>query len=149
MTGRRVVTKTLTGFSTAHRVWSSGSHCQFIHGYDRTFTFTIEGEPDPTTGFVFDFGNFKQIKANLENQFDHTLCVAADDPHLQTFEDGDGSLWDLRVMTHPGMEGAAKWAYNMANPIVQESTGGKARVVAVEARENNKNSATFLAPEVS
>ena len=33
-----------------------------------------------------DYGGLKELKSVLEDQFDHTLLVAMDDPELETFK---------------------------------------------------------------
>jgi 6-pyruvoyltetrahydropterin/6-carboxytetrahydropterin synthase len=32
-----------------------------------------------------DYGGLKELKKTLEDQFDHTLIVAADDPEMETY----------------------------------------------------------------
>ncbi len=33
-----------------------------------------------------DYGGLKELKKTLEDQFDHTLIVAADDPEMETYK---------------------------------------------------------------
>lgn len=138
--GKFRVQKTLTGFSCAHRQWKADSHCSFVHGYDRSFTFWIEADELDSNGWVFDFGGFRLVRKALEDQFDHTLVLASDDPSLDAFRllHADGVV-NLKIMDHPGMEGAASWVFSKAGIMVSQQTAGRATLVGVEARENDRN----------
>ncbi len=138
------VVKKLDGFSCAHRHYAASSHCQYVHGYERSFRLVIEGQPDPTTGWVIDFGAFKPLRAQLAHQFDHTLIISAEDPLRSLFEklDETGGC-QLRIMDNPGMEGAARWVWDAAQEFVRETTEGRARLVEVEAREADRNAVRY------
>lgn len=140
------VAKSLTGFACAHRHFAATSHCRFVHGYERSFTLIIEGAVDPETGWVIDFGAFQPLRRALENQFDHTLIIAPEDPlreHFETLDDAGGC--QLRVMEHPGMEGAARWVWDIASTFITDTTGGRASLVEVEARESGQNAVRYRA----
>lgn len=139
------VTKTLRGHSTAHRVWDTESHCRFVHGYDRTFEIVFGCDrTDERTGFVVDFGSLTTLKKHIEDQFDHTLIVAPSDPLLDRFRQlHELGAVDLRIMEHPGMEGAACWVFHQAMVWAQHTTEGRAWCVSVTAHENDKNAATY------
>lgn len=138
------VVKTLSGFSCAHRLWTADSHCSFIHGYDRKFDLEISAHTLDDNGWVYDFAGFKQVKKALEDQFDHTLCISRDDPHVDTLRalDQDGAV-DLRLMDHPGIEGAVDWARNYIGPMVMGHTDGRAWLSGVTCWENAKNRVTW------
>jgi 6-pyruvoyltetrahydropterin/6-carboxytetrahydropterin synthase len=143
---RYQVSKTLSDFPCVHRCWQHTGKCRLLHGYDRSFTLTFEAvELDPVTGFVLDFSDMKDIKQLLDDQFDHTTIVAADDPVLpQLKELAELGVVDLRIMDHPGMEGAAKWTLEQISELLSVKTNGRVSLVAVEARENYKNAATVF-----
>ena len=138
---RHQVVKTFSDYPCCHRVWNHGGKCSRLHGYDRIFAITFEAdELDADTGFVVDFSDLKDVRHLLESQFDHTTIVAPDDPALPMLEQLAGlAALDLRVMDHPGMEGAARWVLMQVEELIQRKTGGRAWVAAVEARENEKN----------
>jgi len=96
--------------------------------------------------WVMDFGGLKEVKSWLSDMFDHTFLVAQDDPYLENFRqmDKDGII-QLRVLPNAGMEGTAKYVYEKMNEIVQKSTKKRVWVTRVEVRENEKNSAIFIA----
>src|SRR5690606_17732354 len=96
------------------------------------------------TNFVVDFGDLDWVKEVLEGFFEHTLLIAEDDPELDFFKEmHERGLCDLRVMPNPGMEYCAKLVYSVVNRGIQERTNGRAWVVSVECRENEKNAATY------
>ena len=73
------------GLSCAFRQWrSTHSHCSLIHGYSLGFKLIFECDGLDERNWVYDFGGLKEFKAWLEKTFDHTLCVAEDDPEFQT-----------------------------------------------------------------
>ncbi|MGE3611341.1 MAG: 6-pyruvoyl tetrahydropterin synthase family protein [Bacteriovoracaceae bacterium] len=139
-------TKRFTGFPCTHRQWRAESHCRFVHGYSREFYFEFAAKELTKEGWVVDFGGLKELKAWLDHVFDHTFLVAADDPHLEDFKrlDKEGAL-QLRVLPNPGMEGSAEYVYHEATKILQKLYGNRAWITLVEVRENEKNSAMYLA----
>lgn len=143
---RFTATKTFRNLPTCHRAWRAASHCRFVHGYSRSYSFHFACSELSPEGFVVDFGGLKQLKEWLEYWFDHTVLVAADDPALHTFQQlHDAELIDMRVMDAPTMEGSARFVFEYADALVREQTGGRAWCVAVEARENDKNGAWYRA----
>ena len=76
-------TKIIELGSCAFRQWrAEGTHCRFIHGYRlmAKFWFGCTGLDDKN--WVINFGGLKDVKRVLQDQFDHTLCIAKDDPLL-------------------------------------------------------------------
>ena len=135
------VTKRLGGSPCSHRQWRDDGHCRWLHGYDRWVEITWEGERDER-GWVVDFGGLQDLKASLEAQFDHTVLIAADDPHLAAFEAlAADDVLDLRVMD-PTMEGMTAWVARLASDwcAVNAPT---AHVVHVACWENDKNAASW------
>jgi 6-pyruvoyltetrahydropterin/6-carboxytetrahydropterin synthase len=137
-------TKRFTGFPCTHRQWRAKSHCRFVHGYSREFYFEFEADSLTEEGWVVDFGGLKKVKEFLDYTFDHTFLVAQDDPELETFRslDQKGVIM-LRVLPNPGMEGTALYVYEEATKILESLYGKRARIIKVEVRENEKNSAIF------
>ncbi len=143
---RYQVSKTFSDFPCVHRCWKHPGKCRLLHGYDREFTLTFEAiELDPVTGFVIDFSDLKGLRSLLESQFDHTTVVAPDDPVLPQLKSlAELGALDLKIMDHPGMEGAARWTLDNIGELLRAKTGGRVWVVSVEARENYKNAATIF-----
>ena len=102
---------------------------------------------EPDTGFVMDFGSLKGIKTWLEEKFDHTLLLDERDPLLPVFKllEAEGAC-KLVVLPDVGMEGSAKFVFDYVSRDVALKTSGRVWVCSVEMRENDKNSAIYVAP---
>ncbi len=139
------VTKLFDDLPCCHRSYAHAGKCAYLHGYERSFVIEFACDRlEEGTGFVVDFGALKDVRRLLERQFDHTTVIAADDPELDLFHDLHARhLIDLRVMEHPGMEGAARWVFDEVDALVRELTGGRVRVTRVQARESRKNAVTY------
>lgn len=142
-------TKTFSGYPCAHRQWRHPGHCAWVHGYSRSFTFTFAARTSDECGFVVDFGNLKEVHELLRDNFDHTLILPSDDPLIKKFSEichlGAGKLVILPY--GPSMEGTARWLCEEVDAIIRAKTGGRAWVVSVEARENEKNAASYSNPQ--
>jgi 6-pyruvoyltetrahydropterin/6-carboxytetrahydropterin synthase len=95
--------------------------------------------------WVVDFGGLKSLKKLLQVQFDHTLCIAGDDPlleHFQTLATAGGC--DLRIMTDGvGIERFAQYCYITSNTHVRNMTNSRCWVDRVEVWEHENNSACY------
>jgi 6-pyruvoyltetrahydropterin/6-carboxytetrahydropterin synthase len=73
--------------------------------------------------------------------FDHTMIIAKDDPHLETFMAlnrigggyKDSGVVDLRIVDAVGCEGFAEMAYNVMNNILKSFQDGD--IVDIEDQE--------------
>ena len=140
-------TKTYThneGLSCAFRQWRANSHCNLIHGYALKFHFRFEADFLDERNWCADFGDLKELKTWLHQTFDHTLCVAQDDPELDTFLLlHEKKLADVRVVDAVGCEKFAEMAYSTASEIVKQKYQWRVRVAMVEVNEHEGNSAAF------
>ena len=130
------------GLSCAFRQWrAKDSHCRWIHGYALAVKFTFGCKELDDRKWVQDFGGLKEIKQWLKHTFDHTLCIAEDDPELETFKGlEDLDLVDLRIMPAVGCEKFAEYIYNHVSKIVDED---RKWLESVEVREHGANSAIY------
>ena len=130
------------GLSCAFRQWrAKDSHCRWIHGYALAVKFTFGCKELDDRNWVQDFGGLKEIKQWLKHTFDHTLCIAEDDPELETFKGlEDLDLIDLRIMPAVGCEKFAEYIYNHVSKIVDED---RKWLESVEVREHGANSAIY------
>jgi 6-pyruvoyltetrahydropterin/6-carboxytetrahydropterin synthase len=138
------------GLSCAFRQWrSTHSHCSLIHGYSLGFKIIFECDTLDARNWVYDFGGLKEFKEWLEKTFDHTLCVADDDPEFQRLMLLDGVVADVRVVPAVGCERFAELAYNKMAEIVEEqkqkgtALNPTVRVKSVECFEHDANSAIY------
>ncbi len=137
-------TKIIELGSCAFRQWrATDTHCCKVHGYQLKAKFWFEGELDDRN-WVVNFGGLKELKAELQTWFDHTLCVAADDPLLSIFQQlHEAGGCDLRVMSGTGIEMTAEFCFNIANKHVTQITNNRCHVTKVEVWEHEANSATY------
>ncbi len=139
-------TKVIELGSCAFRQWSADSHCRFVHGYQLKAKFWFGANELDHKNWVVDFAGLKGLKALLNNQFDHTLCIASNDPLLLMFQELDSrGGCDLRIMDGVGIEMTAKWCLEVGDKFVRELTNNRCWVEAVEVFEHEANSAKALA----
>ena len=137
-------TKRFVGFPCTHRQWKADSHCRFIHGYSREFYFEFQCSELTAEGWVVDFGGLKEVKAWLDDMFDHTFLASQDDPYLELFRDLDEKeVIQLRILPNVGMEGTAMYVFDKVNEMIKRQTNNRAWVSCIEVRENEKNSAIY------
>jgi len=135
-------TKIIELGSCAFRQWKADSHCKFIHGYRLIAKFWFACHSLDERNWVVDFGGLKDLKNILEKQFDHTLCVAGDDPLLEGFKTlHTAGGCDLRIMPEGvGIEKTAEWCFNAADSYIRKLTNERCWVERVEVWEHEKNS---------
>ena len=151
--GKFTSTKVFDGFSTVFRQWKAETtHCKYLHGYGISFKVWFEGELDERN-WVWDFGGMKRANGKIDGKspkewmdymFDHTVIVAEDDPGINGFKTmNELGVIQLRIIPATGAEKFAEYIYNKLNTFVQEETDGRVKVVKVEFKEHNKNSAIY------
>ena len=143
--GKFQSTKVIDLGSCAFRQPQATSHCKFVHGYRLKAKFWFEAQELDINHWVVDFGSLKPLKKKLEHQFDHTTCIAADDPMVKEFAFmAEKGIIDLRIMQDGvGIEMTSKWCYDVANKHLNDSTGGRCRCIKVEVWEHEGNSAIY------
>lgn len=147
------------GLSCCFRQWRAHhSHCSVLHGYSIGVKCVFECDTLDDRNWVMDFGGLDQFKKWLEHMFDHTVLVAADDPHLEKFIQldkigyfshalGNSKIIDLRIVPSVGCERFAEMAFTELQKIIDQSIKeGNAlnktvRVKSVEVFEHSANSA--------
>lgn len=139
------VMKTYRNLPCAHRRWRHDGHCAFVHGYSRSVTLTFGCQERDENGFVIDFGSqLRPVKEWINEQFDHTLLLDADDPLLPTFRELERQgACRLTVFDKVGMEGSAKYVYDWVSRWLAEAFEGRVWLLSVECRENDKNAAIY------
>jgi 6-pyruvoyltetrahydropterin/6-carboxytetrahydropterin synthase len=151
--GSFISTKLFDGYSCVFRQWKAeGTHCKFLHGYGVSFKIWFEGELDERN-WVWDFGGMKRAKGTIDGMnpkawmdymFDHTTIMAEDDSLLGTFKtlDATGAV-QLRILPAVGAERFAEYIYHRINDFIVAETDGRVKVVQVEFREHEKNTAFY------
>lgn len=156
------------GFSCCFRQWrATHSHCSLLHGYSLGFKFVIGADKLDSRNWVFDFGNFKDIKEMLTAYFDHTFVIAKDDPNKSEFlELGNirkpdtmtnftsidskevlyrrGAVCDLIIMDNVGCESFAEFVFKQADAIITNlNLENNPKLLSVTVFEHGANSATY------
>ena len=146
-------TKVFDGYSTVFRQWrAEGTHCKFLHGYGISFKIVFEGDLDERN-WVWDFGGMKRAKGTIDGMspkewmdfmFDHTYIIALDDPFMyKALEMHNEGIAQVRVVPATGAEQFAKYIYDKVSEFIKIETNNRVRVVSVEFKEHNKNSAVY------
>ena len=149
--GKYTSTKIIELGSCAFRQWKAdGTHCRFLHGYRLMAKLWFECSELDNRNWAVNFGGLKELKQILQKQFDHTLCISADDPLLDIFKmlDGQGGC-ELRIMDGVGIEKTAEWCFNVAQLFLEsnEETRNRCWVSKVEVWEHEQNSAIYTGTE--
>lgn len=137
------------GLSACFRQWKAESHCRLLHGYALSVHIVFEADELDVRNWVVDFGSMKSLKGMLEDNFDHKLLVASDDPMLPELEGlADLGLAEIVIVPATGCEQFARMIY-FATESWLESNGysPRCRVVSVEVREHGANSAIYTIEE--
>jgi 6-pyruvoyltetrahydropterin/6-carboxytetrahydropterin synthase len=138
-------TKIIELGSCAFRQWSAeGTHCKYIHGYQLKAKFWFGCQGLDNKNWVINFGGLKEVKKVLQDQFDHTLCIAQDDPLLPSFiQLADNGGCQLRIMDGVGIEKTAEWCFKTVDPIIRGMSVGRCWLNRVEVWEHELNSAIY------
>ena len=134
------------GLSACFRQWRADSHCNLLHGYALSVQMVFEADTLDARNWVMDFGSFAQVKVWLATQFDHTLCVARDDP-LKKELLWLGNIGAAHVLVLPavGCEAFAEHIYYFVDEwLLGTKQAPRVRLVSVEVREHGANSAIYI-----
>jgi 6-pyruvoyltetrahydropterin/6-carboxytetrahydropterin synthase len=97
--------------------------------------------------WVADYGGMKELKAFLEDKFDHTTLVASDDPEIEFYKEMERrNLAKLTVLSTLGCESLADQLYKYVNGIFIPDMWGPSEAsrlwcYRVEVRETQANMA--------
>jgi 6-pyruvoyltetrahydropterin/6-carboxytetrahydropterin synthase len=132
------------GLSCCFRQWRADSHCNLVHGYALAFRFVFATRTLDQRNWAMDFGGLKAVRTWLHETYDHTMLIAADDPHLKEFERlGELGLADLRVLPAVGCEAVARYTFEHVAKMTAADTKGRVWLESVEVREHSGNSAMY------
>jgi len=101
-----------------------------------------------------DFGDLKWVKKWLEDQWDHRMLIASDDPYLKLFKELHEmdaismNVMDVTKGWGPGIEASCKFVFDNINPKIQELTNNRVWIDTVEIYEHEFNSAFYVNREV-
>jgi 6-pyruvoyltetrahydropterin/6-carboxytetrahydropterin synthase len=87
-------------FAAAHRLPRYEGPCFRLHGHNYKFFVTVEGDVDPKTGMIADFGKIKEVVGE-------EVLSRADHRNLND------------VLDNPTAENIARWIWEVLAPRVQ------------------------------
>jgi 6-pyruvoyltetrahydropterin/6-carboxytetrahydropterin synthase len=89
-------------FEAAHMLPSfpDGHKCRRLHGHSFRFDVVVEGEVDPATGYLIDYGDIKKATDPLVKRLDH-YC-----------------LNDIEGLNNPTSEILARWIWDRLKPAL-------------------------------
>ncbi len=134
-------------FPCAYRQWRADSHCNLIHGYSFSMKFYFGTNNLDARNWAADYGGLKELKKILEDQFDHTLLVSKDDPHMDIYQELERrKLAKLTILPKVGCEGLADMLYKFVNGVYIPDMWGQGEAerlwcYRVEVRETQSNMA--------
>lgn len=133
------------GLSCCFRQHRAESHCRLLHGYALEIKFVFEADELDERMWVVDFGGLKGLKTILEDNFDHTLIVAEDDPYVDELCQLQGlGIARVVVMEKAGCEAFAEAIYQVAEQWLKDAGfAPRCRLASVEVREHGANSAIY------
>ena len=139
------------GLSCCFRQWKADhSHCSLLHGYSLGFKITFECDSLDERNWVQDFGGLNELKNWLDDNFDHTIVIAKDDPQRLALHDLEQKgLAKVVEMNQVGSEKFAEAVFREMTLILEKhkhfktSLNPTVRVRSVECFEHGANSAGF------
>jgi 6-pyruvoyltetrahydropterin/6-carboxytetrahydropterin synthase len=130
------------GLSCCFRQHRAISHCRFLHGYALQISLQFESDSLDKNNWVMDFGALKPVRKWLEENFDHKLLVAKDDPEIARLLNlSNYEVADVRVVEATGCEAFANEIGLWVGRWVGIETSSRVRLARVEVREHEGNSA--------
>jgi 6-pyruvoyltetrahydropterin/6-carboxytetrahydropterin synthase len=140
-------------FPVAYRQWRADPKpgdipgCASIHGYALSMKFYFGANDLDARNWVADYGSLQPLKATLQDQFDHTLLLATDDPEIDWYREAQKrGIAKVVELPHLGCEAIADMVYRYVNGVfIPEAFGaGEAERLwcfKVEVRETQSNMA--------
>ncbi|MCR4316682.1 MAG: 6-carboxytetrahydropterin synthase QueD [Planctomycetes bacterium] len=107
-------------FDAAHRLIKvpADHKCARLHGHTYSVDVVVEGDVDPETGWLIDFGKMKEIVEPLRKRLDHYY------------------LNEIEGLENPTAEVLAKWIW--------DRVAGKLPILsAIEVRESCQNACVY------
>jgi len=137
----------IDAFPVAYRQWRADSHCNLIHGYALSVKLHFGTNRLDVRHWAADYGGMGELRERLEDQFDHVLLVAEDDPELPVLlELGKKGLAKVNVLPRLGCESIAELIYEYINTVFIPDMWGPGEAdrlwcYRVEVRETATNMA--------
>jgi 6-pyruvoyltetrahydropterin/6-carboxytetrahydropterin synthase len=94
-------------FDAAHRLPNlpEGHKCRRLHGHTFRLEVAVEGEVDPRTGMVMDYGEIKAVAGPVVEQLDHQYLNEIPGLENPSSEVLARWIWDRLAPRLPGLAG--------------------------------------------
>lgn len=147
--GKFSSTKVIDLGSTAFRQPNAKSHCKFVHGYRLSAKIWLGCDELDENNWVFDFGNFSELKEKFEKHFDHKLVIDKNDPAKTVFRELEryGAV-EIVEMNGVGIEKFAEHIFEQTDQFVKFKTNNRVWCERAEVFEHEKNSAIYSKSEI-
>lgn len=95
-------------FESAHHLpgFPEGHKCRRLHGHSFRLEVNVEGEIDPETGVVMDFGIIKSKVKPFVDQLDHEYLNQLGEVHSE------------ELLKNPTSENLCKWFFEKLKPLI-------------------------------
>lgn len=148
--GRTVASKTFEhaeGLTCCYRNWGSSGKSRFLHGHKLHIRIIFEMITLDQDSRSIDSVDFEPIRSWLHETFDHTTCVAENDPSMGAFMRLHSSgVIDLRIMPSVGPERFAEMTWHRIQGWLKETDLINRMVIkTVEFKESEGFSAMYIA----
>lgn len=133
------------GLTSAFRQWRAPeTHCSFVHSYSFRFEICFKGKSLDERNWLISFGELKDIKNWLIQNFDHKTLVAKDDPELEWFlEAQKRKIVDLNIVPHVGCEMFSKMAFEFVEHWLIQNGFKTVEIDYVKISEHDANHAIY------
>ena len=91
-------------FEAAHDLptFPDGHKCRRLHGHSFRFDVIVEGEVDPSKGYLIDYGDIKIAADPIVKRLDHYY------------------LNEIQGLSNPTSENLAKWLWERLKPVLSQ-----------------------------
>ena len=98
-------------FEAAHLLPKApeGHKCRRLHGHSFRVEVTVEGEVDPATGWLLDYGEIKRLIEPLRAQLDHYYLNEVKGLENATSENLAIYIWNALRPTIPQLSAVTVW----------------------------------------
>lgn len=110
---------------SGHLLSKHPGNCQFPHGHTRRVELVFAAPELDENDMVIDFKLIKEMLGEFLEQFDHALCMNANDPHFKTFRQAYGNRIIDFGNEDPTSEAMARKVYVKAAEALVDAIEGR------------------------
>lgn len=142
--------KTQISFEAAHRLYDVNTYSaecrENLHGHSYKVNVEVtSGESTNSAGMVVDFKLLKNALKEVEDQYDHSCILKANDPLCEPIKANCKKVF--RVMENPTAEWMAKHLFNEIFCALRRNNIYDVELYKVEVQETENNIACYIREE--